>query len=46
MGHMVTRQKSVQLVSWKQARELGISIHGSEEKMNQTVVLRNAGRLT
>ena len=46
VGHGVTRRKSTKLVSLKQAKELGIAVHGSEEAMSAFVALQNAEKLT
>ena len=40
------RQRPVTLVSLKQARELGLAIHGSQEAMAHSANLRNLGKLT
>ena len=44
--YTVTRRKRTKLVSLKQARELGVAVHGSEEAMGKFVALRNNGKLT
>ncbi len=46
VGLELTRRRSVKLVSWKQARQLGIAVHGSEEAMNTFVTRQNVGKLT
>ena len=45
VGYRTTRQKRFKLVSWRQARELGIAIHGSAEAMESFVIAHNAGKL-
>lgn len=42
----VTCRKPVRLVSVKQAKELGIAIHGSQEAMDNFIATQNAGKLT
>lgn len=44
--HNATRVKRVRLVSLKQAKKLGISVHGSQEAMEIVSVSKKAGKLS
>lgn len=44
--HTVTRQRRIRLVSLKQAKELGIFVHGSKEAIMNFVNIQNAGKLS
>ena len=46
VGHKVSRQKRIRLVSLKQVKEQSISVHGSRQAMENTVISQNAGKLT
>ena len=46
VGHEVTHRRRRKVVSLKQAKELGIAVHGSDESMKTFVALQNAGKLS
>ena len=44
--YTVIHRKRTKLVSLKQAREVGVTVHGSEESMGKLVALQKNGKLT